>query len=169
MKILETNRLVLHRLNVEDAEFIFELFNEPSWIEFIGEKHIKNIGDAKNYILNGPMKMYVEQGFGLFLVKLKTGESIGLCGLLKREGLDNVDLGFAFLPKYWRVGYAQESASAVINYGKSVHDLSQIVAITLSHNRSCIKLLGKLGFQCRNTIVHLEDEPRELELYGMEI
>ena len=169
MKILETKRLVLQHLNVKDAEFIFELLNEPSWIEFIGEKNIRNIGDAENYILNVPMKMYVEHGFGLFLVKLKEGESIGLCGLHDREGLKGVDLGFAFLPKYWRVGYAQESALAVINYGKSVHGLSQIVAITLSHNRSCIKLLEKLGFQDKNTIVHLEDDPRELELYGIEL
>ena len=169
MKVLETNRLTLRWLNVGDANFILQLLNEPSWIQYIGQKNVRSLEDAKAYIQGGPVAMYTQYGFGLFLVELQNPQvSIGLCGLLKRESLEDVDLGFAFLPKYWGKGYAMESASAVLTYGKIKHKLTRIVAITLNNNHSSIKLLNKLGFEFEDTRP-LADIKEELDLYAVEL
>lgn len=146
MKILETPRLGLRRLVPEDAPFILELVNEPAWLRFIGDKKVRNLEDARNYIRNGPMDMYARLGFGLYLVTLKSGTRIGLCGLLKREALPDVDLGFALLGRFRGCGYARESAAAMLEYGQHTLGLQRIVAITLPDNLRSIKLLESLGF-----------------------
>src|SRR5437660_4970136 len=146
MKVLETDRLALRRLAVEDAEFIFDLLNQPSFLQFIGDKGVRTIGDARNYILSGPIASYERFGFGLYLAELKQAQApIGICGLLKRETLDDVDVGFAFLPQYWKQGYAFESASAVLAYGRDVLGLDRIVAITSPNNEESIKVHSKSG------------------------
>ena len=148
MKIIETERLLLSRLSTDDAAFILKLLNDPDWLKFIGDRGVRNLKDARNYILNGPVKSYNEHGFGLYLTKLKEGGvSIGICGLLKRDYLEDVDIGFAFLPQFRGKGYALESAAAVIAYGKETFGLHRIVAITQSDNISSIKILKKLGFE----------------------
>jgi RimJ/RimL family protein N-acetyltransferase len=153
LKILETNRLIVRRLSPEDAEFILQLLNEPSWLRFIGDKGVRTIADARAYILNGPVEMYSRLGFGLYLVELKEeGFPIGMCGLIKRDSLEDVDIGFAFLPQYWRRGYAYEAAAAVVAYGESVLGLKRIVAITSADNDSSAKLLEKLGFRFEEMI-----------------
>ena len=117
MKVLETDRLILRWLSTDDAEFILELLNEPSFLQYIGDKGVRTLEDARNYILNGPVDMYARLGFGLYLTELKErGVPLGICGLLKRDGLEDVDIGFAFLPRFWAKGYAYESA-AVLAYG----------------------------------------------------
>jgi len=166
MKILETDRLVLRRLAVEDAEFIFDLLNQPSFLQFIGDKGVRTIDDARNYILTGPIASYARFGFGLYLTELKpTQTPIGICGLLKRETLDDVDVGFAFLPQYWRHGYAFESASAVLAYGRDVLGLDRIVAITSPNNEASIKVLNKLGLKFERMIRLSEDAP-EVRLFA---
>ena len=115
MKILETDRLIVRWLSPDDADFILKLLNEPSWLRFIGNKSVKTRADARAYILNGPVEMYSRLGFGLYLVELKEeGHPIGMCGLIKRDALEDVDIGFAFLPVYWGKGNAYESALAVM-------------------------------------------------------
>ena len=169
MKVLETSRLVLRWLDIKDASFIFHLLNDPSWIQNIGDKGIRTLDDAENYIRNGPIAMYMRYGFGLFLVQLKDSQtSIGLCGLIKRKALKDVDIGYAFLPEYWGKGYAMESASTVISYGKSIHRLSRLVGITLPSNHSSVKLLQKLGFQFE-AIVMTTADTKELEMYSIEL
>src|SRR6185503_13067540 len=109
MNILETERLQIRQLSREDAPFILQLVNEPSFIQNIGDRGVRTLADANSYILNGPVASYARNGFGLYLVVLKeTNESIGMCGLIKRAGLDDVDIGYAFLPKFWSKGYAVE-------------------------------------------------------------
>src|SRR6266478_6993681 len=130
LKVLETDRLILRRLSVEDAEFIFRLLNEPSFLRYIGDKGVRTITDARDYILQGPIRSYESFGFGLYLAELKNGGiPIGMCGLLKRETLADVDIGFAFLPRFWSQGYALESALAVKAYGLDILGLKRIVAI----------------------------------------
>jgi len=144
--LLETERLILHELNANDAPFILRLLNEPSFLRFIGDKGVRNLDDARNYILNGPVASYQQNGFGLYLVQLKTNNSpIGICGLLKRESLADVDIGFAFVPEVWNQGYAFESAEAVLIYAKDILKLPRIVAITDKDNEASGKLLEKLG------------------------
>ncbi|MBL1704237.1 N-acetyltransferase, partial [Klebsiella pneumoniae] len=131
MIVLETERLVLRWFDIKDAPFILELVNDPAWIQFIGDKRIKNLDDAKKYILNGPVDMYNKMGFGLYLVERKEDFTpLGMCGLIKRDSLEDVDIGFAFLEKFRSKGYGFESASAVIDYGVQNLGMKRIVAIT---------------------------------------
>src|SRR5690349_18580516 len=101
LNVLETDRLVLRQLSTDDDAFILELLNDPGWLRFIGDRGVRTLEDARRYILSGPVDMYERLGFGLYAVELKAGGSpIGMCGLLKRATLPEVDLGFAFLPRY---------------------------------------------------------------------
>ena len=144
--VVETGRLILRRMTTGDAAFICGLLNEPSWLRFIGDKGVRTVDDARRYILNGPVAMYGRTGFGLYLTMLKdAGTPIGMCGLIRRDGLDDVDIGFAFLPAYWGAGYAFEAASAVMAYGRIELGLGRIVAITSADNDSSIRLCGRLG------------------------
>ncbi len=163
--MLETPRLRLRRLEPGDAPFILDLLNQPSWLQYIGDKGVRTLDDARRYIEQGPLVMYARLGFGLYLVELKDGSlPIGLCGLLKRDSLDDVDLGFAFLPAYWSQGYAREAASAALAQGEQAFGLRRIVAITLPDNRSSIRLLQAVGFAQERTLRLAADEPELLLL-----
>jgi RimJ/RimL family protein N-acetyltransferase len=160
MVVLETGRLALRRISLDDAEFILGLLNEPSFVRYIGDKGVRTRADACRYISAGPMASYERFGFGLFLVELKDGgEPIGMCGLLKRDWLDEADLGFAFLPRFWSMGYAFESASAVLAHARDTLGLKRILAITSEDNAASIGLLGKLGFRLDRLARPSEAEP----------
>ena len=147
MKVLETKHLILRHLTVEDSEFMLELLNDPSWLQFIGDRGVRTLDDARDYILQSLVTMYERLGFGLYLIELKgEGISIGICGLIKRDSLEDVDVGFALLPKFREQGYAYESASAVMEYGKRTFGLNRLVAIASPDNYDSAKLLEKLGF-----------------------
>ena len=153
MKVLETERLTLRLLTADDAPFILTLLNDPGWLRFIGDRGVRTVEDAGNYILNGPAAMVERLGFGLYLTERKTdGAPIGICGLIKRDGLDDVDIGFAFLPQFCGCGYAIEAAVAVMGLGKSKFGLSRIVGITATDNLSSIKLLEKIGMKYERTL-----------------
>lgn len=153
MQVLETDRLIIRWLTIEDAAFILELVNDPSWLRFIGDRGVRTLEDARNYILKGPAEMYGRLGFGLYLVELKDeGVPIGTCGLIKRDSLKDVDIGFAFLPSFRGSGYAYEAASAVLAYGKNTLGLERIVAIVSPGNDRSIRLLEKLGLQFEQRI-----------------
>ena len=166
MTVTQTERLLLRWLDVRDSAFIFELVNEPSWLRYIGDKGVKTLQDAQRYIEEGPIEMYQRLGFGLYAVELKeNGAPIGICGLIKRDALVDVDLGFAFLPRFWTKGYALESASAVMSYGRSALGLSRIVAIVSQDNHRSARLLEKLGFRLESS-VSLQPDGDELKLYA---
>ncbi|MBS1810473.1 MAG: GNAT family N-acetyltransferase [Acidobacteria bacterium] len=153
MKVCETERLLLRLLELDDAAFILELLNEPSFLENIGDKGVRNLDDAAQYLLQGPMKSYEQNGFGLWLVALQDVLTpIGICGLIKRDGLDDPDIGYAFLPEFWSKGYAIEAASAVMTYAKETIGLQRIVAITAPDNQASIRVLNKLGLQFEKMI-----------------
>ncbi|QWH18579.1 N-acetyltransferase [Bacillus mycoides] len=164
MIVLETERLTLRWLDVKDAPFILELVNDPAWIQFIGDKEVRNLEDAKNYILNGPVDMYNKVGFGLYLVERKEDLTpLGMCGLIKRDSLEDVDIGFAFLEKFRSKGYGYESAAAVIEYGVQKLGLKRIVAITSIDNAASGTLLEKVGLRFEKTI---SDSGEDLKLFG---
>lgn len=166
VNVIETERLSLRHLHTDDAAFIFELVNEPSWLRFVGDKGIKTLEDARNYLLKGPIEMYARLGFGLWLVETKEGHSsIGICGLIKRDSLQDVDIGFAFLPAYRGQGYALESASAVMAYGKQTLKLRRIMAVVSPDNHGSARLLEKLGFSFER-LVRLPGDAVDLELYA---
>ncbi len=169
MKILETYRLALRWLSPEDAPFILALLNDPAWLQYIGDRGVRTIDDARSYILNGPVVMYDQFGFGLYVAERNVdGVPMGLCGLIKRDGLDDVDIGFAFLPDFRAAGLASEAALAVMAYGKNQLKLTRIVGITAQENISSIKLLKKLGFKFER-MVQLPKIEGEVMLYGCDL
>ena len=156
---------MLRHLCMEDAEFIRELLNEPSFIQNIGDRGVRTKADACRYILNGPVVSYDQLGFGLYLVALKeTDTPIGICGLVKRDTLEDVDIGFAFLPKSWGKGYAYESATAVMEYGRKVVGLKRIVAVTAPGNESSIRVLRKLGLRFEK-MIRMSEDGKESRLF----
>lgn len=166
MTILETERLLLRKLTTEDAEFIFEILNDPSFIRNIGDRNIRTLDDACAYIVNGPVRSYEKNGFGLYLIVLKeTNESIGMCGLIRRENLDDVDIGYALLPRFWSKGYAVEAAQATKAYAKDVVGLKRIVAIVDPANEGSIRVLEKIGLRYEK-MVKLSEDDIELKLFG---
>ena len=153
MTSLETDRLILRRFNVDDAQFILTLLNEPSFLRYIGDKRVRNLEDARQYILNGPVASYERHGFGLFLVALKESQTpVGMCGLLKRDELPEPDIGFALLPAFWSKGFAFEAAIAVLQDARERLSVERVLAITSLDNDASIKLLERLGFRCERVI-----------------
>jgi RimJ/RimL family protein N-acetyltransferase len=166
--VLETTRLTLRRLTPADAPFILELLNDPSFLRYIGDKGVRTREDAVGYITAGPIASYERHGFGLFLVELKEGRvPIGICGLLKRDWLEDVDVGFAFLPRFWSQGYARESASAVLDFGRDRWRLARILAITSPDNVASIGLLTKVGFRL-DRIARWPDERSEINVFALD-
>jgi ribosomal-protein-alanine N-acetyltransferase len=153
MQVLETARLRLRWLTPEDAPFILKLLNDPLFIRFVGDKGIRTVEGARDYLVNGPLASYAKHGFGLFHASLKaTAEPIGMCGLLKREVLDDVDIGFAYLPQFGGFGYATEAALGTMQYGQTVLGLKRIVAITAPDNEASQNVLRKIGLRHEKTI-----------------
>jgi [ribosomal protein S5]-alanine N-acetyltransferase len=152
MIVAETERLSIRRFDTEDAPFILALLNTPGWLQFIGDKHIKTLNDAENYIISGPVKSYKKFGFGLYLVSLKHNNTpIGMCGLIQRAELKDIDIGFAFLPEHGGKGYALESVEAMMVHAKNLK-ITRLVAITLPENKPCLRLLEKAGMRFEKTV-----------------
>lgn len=150
--MIETDRLILRPFTPDDAAFVYALYNEPSFLRFIGDRGVHSVEAARAYIESGPLASYERNGFGLYVVERKAGgAAIGVCGLLKRDMLDAPDVGFAFLPAFWSQGYGFESASAVLAFARSTLGLRRILAITSPDNAASIALLGKLGFVFETT------------------
>lgn len=167
--VLETQRLSLRQCVIDDVDFTLRLLNEPSYIENIGDKGVRDIEAARSYLLNGPIASYEKNGFGLWLVLLKdTNTAIGMCGLIKRDFLEDVDIGYAFLPEYCSKGYALEAATAVMSYAKNAFDLKRVVAIVNPQNYRSISLLEKLGFQYQK-MIKLSKDDQEIKLLACSI
>lgn len=146
MQVLETERLVLRQFTPNDAAFIFELVNEPGWKKYIGDRGVNTLEDARRYIETVPLASYAKHGFGLWAVELKDdGALIGMCGLIKRDALDDVDIGFALLPRFEGRGYAREAAIATLAYARDQLGLSRVVAITTEDNVRSGVLLERAG------------------------
>jgi len=165
MIVCETARLRLRHLLDSDASFVLELLNEPDFIRNIGDRQVRTLDDAQSYIRHGPMVSYSQHGFGLFLVELRdSGASIGICGLLKRDYLQDVDVGFALRESYRGRGYAFEAAAAAVRHGREDLGISRIVAITSADNHASMKVLRKLGLEFERSI-RIPDQLRDTRLF----
>jgi ribosomal-protein-alanine N-acetyltransferase len=165
MIVLETQRLRLRPLQADDAAFILELLNEPAWTQFIGDRGVRTLDDARSYIAAGPVAMYASHGFGLGAVELReSGVPIGICGLIKRDTLPDVDIGFALLARFWGHGYAHEIAAVVLAHGRVTLKLPRILAITAPDNVRSVQLLEKLGFRFSG-MVRLDEKKPESRLF----
>jgi RimJ/RimL family protein N-acetyltransferase len=165
MRVLQTERLVLSHFSAEDASFVLALVNDPDWIRFIGDRKVRTVGDALEYLASGPIAMYAREGFGLYRTALaQSDQPIGMCGLIRRPGLADVDLGFAFLPAYRGRGYAYESASGVIDHARTL-GFARIVAIASPDNVRSARLLRRLGFDAP-TRFRLPGGSEDLDLFA---
>ena len=167
MNILETERLHLRLLTADDADFYLRLVNQESWLRYIGNRGVYTNEQAQLAIANGPLAMYARFGFCLYLVEIKSDAvpiPAGICGLIKRDTLDDVDIGFAFLDEHCGQGYAHESAAAVLDYGRNTLGLPRIVAITAPDNAQSIRLVEKLGLRFDKQII-LNSDGSSTNLY----
>ena len=166
-KFFETERLILRPTNETDAPFVLELFNSPKWLEYIGDRNVNSLEDAKSYIENKIMSQYDKLGYGNYtVIRKKDNVTLGSCGLYDREGLEGVDLGFAFLPEYEGKGYAYEAATKVKQIAFEEFKLKELSAITLEINTSSRKLLERLEFSLKGTI-RIPNDDEELLLYKL--
>jgi len=162
--VIDTPRLTLRCLDLDDAPFYLRLLNDPSFIENIADKGVRTLDDAREHLRNGPIASYARHGHGLWMVELKdTGTPIGICGLIKRDVLDDVDVGYALLPEFCGQGYAAEAAAAALAYGRETLGLQRVVAVVNAENARSLHLLGKLGFRYER-MVRLSPADREIQL-----
>lgn len=167
MTVLSTPRLELRELAEDDAPFILELLNDPSFIRNIGDRNVGTLDDAREYIRKGPLASYRQHGFGLWLVRIKgEGTPIGISGLLKRDALDAPDIGFAYLPAFHGMGYGYEAARAVLDHARDTLRLPRVVAIVNADNEPSARLLEKLGMRFERS-VRLSDAEPPLRLYAV--
>ena len=160
--VIETKRLIIRKFTVDDAAFMLKLLNTPNWLRFIGDRNVRTLEQAEQYLLNGYIKSYQDYGFGFYVVVIKeTQESIGICGIVKREGLEDVDIGFAFFQQFMGKGYGYESASAILNYAHNDLKIKRIVAIVDPENVVSIALIKKIGLQFERMI---QVSPKDIEL-----
>jgi RimJ/RimL family protein N-acetyltransferase len=169
VKILETERLILRHVVADDAEFILDVLNQPSFIQYIGDRGVRTAEQAKEYIESRFTKSYQDNGFGMFMVELKEDNTpLGISGLVKRDSLPDADIGFAFLPQYWSKGYAFESAAAVLEYGRDTLGLKRVLAITSIDNESSGRLLEKIGLRFERLFIAPGDD-EELKLFSIDL
>jgi len=169
MDILETDRLFLREFITTDAPFILDLLNDPAFLQFIGDRQVRTLADAEKYIEMGPVASYVRNGFGLCLVLLKDTETpIGMCGLIKRDALEDVDIGYAFLPQHRSKGYALEAVQAVKAYAREVVKLKRLVAIVDPANERSVRVLEKIGMSFEK-LIKLSADDIDLKLFACDL
>jgi RimJ/RimL family protein N-acetyltransferase len=169
MRILETARLSLRTIGPDDAAFYFELVSDPTWIEHIGDKGIRSVDGARTAILEGPCVMQERLGHSLYVIERKSdGKPLGLCGLIKRDSLPEVDIGYAIRPAYFGQGYTYEAAHAVMTYARDVLGIKRLMGITSPANTVSINLLAKLGLTFVEHKV-LPPDGRPTNIYSREL
>jgi RimJ/RimL family protein N-acetyltransferase len=155
----------MREFRLDDAEFVLRLLNEPSFIEFIGDRGVRSCADAERYLEQGPMASYRAHGHGLLRLSLRSDDTpIGMCGLVKRDTLPHPDIGFALLPEHWGGGYVTEAATAAIEYGRDRLGIKTVLGITTPHNVRSITVLGKLGLGFIEE-KPLGDKPQPLRIF----
>ena len=168
MIVLHTRRLLLREFTLEDDAFVLGMLNEPGFLRYIGDKGVRTLSDAREYLQKGPLDSYRRNGFGLYAACISPGGSaspLGMCGLVKREGLSDPDIGFAFLERHWGHGYAAESAAAILEHGTRVLKLPRIVAITSPDNFGSIRVLEKIGLKF-DRLMRLTEDSKQVKLFG---
>ncbi len=166
---IETERLLLKPVSVDDTVFIYELYNSPRFIEFIGDRNIRNKDDARNYIINRFIPQIEKSGYGNYVIVRKDdGQKIGSVGIFERDGLDVNDIGFSFLPEFEGKGFGFEAASALMEIAFKEFGLKKLSAITTDANISSRKLIEKLGLSFQKKI-QLPNVDEELRYYEIEL
>lgn len=166
VNIVETERLVLREIVCDDAGFIFELLNTPSFLKYIGDRGVRSVDEARTFIEDRYRQSYRDHGYGLYIVEQKAdGKPVGICGFVRRDALPGPDIGFAFLPQFEGKGYGYESATAIMAYGRDILGFEQVLAIVTPDNHASRRLLEKLGFRFTEHIIG-DAGSEKLDLYA---
>ena len=166
---LETARLQMRWLTFDDADLMLAIWNDPAFIRHVGDRGIRTIEQAHDEMAKGAMQLYEKYGYGPYRVALKDGDTaIGICGLFRRDNLDEPDIGYGVLPEYCGKGYAYEASCAVVDYARADLGLARLVAIISPDNAASIGLIEKLGLRFEN-MHKLHEEDDEVCIYGMQL
>jgi ribosomal-protein-alanine N-acetyltransferase len=166
MKTLETARLIIDELNSEDALFMLEMLNDPAFIKYVFDRGVRTEEQSRAYIHDRVVASYEEHGFGMGAVRLKdSGEVIGMCGLVNRDSLEDIDIGYGFLPTARGRGFALEAAQLIKCWASEELQIARLVAIVSPANQPSITLLEKLGMQ-HESMIRLVGEEQEVCLYA---
>ena len=165
----ETERLLLRPMDLEDAPFLLELINTPKWLQFIGDRKVRNLNDAEEYIKVKVLPQLKRLGYGNYTLIRKSDQvKLGSCGIYDREGMEGVDIGFSMLPAYERQGYAYEAATCLIEAARTRFGIEYLQGITIRENIASQNLLKKLGLEFKE-IIRLPDDPEDLMLFAMDL
>ena len=165
--VLDTERLSMRWLTLEDADLMLDVWNDPAFVKHVGDRGIRTVEQAHETLLSGAFKLYEDYGYGPFRMALKAGDvPIGTCGLFRREGYDDPDIGWSVLPGFGRQGYAYEAASAVLEYGQSELGIKRILAFVSPENRPSIGLAEKIGLRFER-LTRLVGEEDYVSLYSV--
>jgi len=165
MSKFKTDRLRMDEITIADAPFIVSLLNDPAYMANIGDRGIRTIGQAQHYIGDKIRASYRDHGYGLYAVRLATGdEPIGICGLVNRDSIQDVDIGYGFLPHARGQGYALEAAEEILKWAHSTLGLTRLAAIVSQENKLSIVLLEKIGMQF-DAMIQLPGDEEEICLY----
>ena len=166
MNVLDTDRLALRQLDLDDAPFILQLLNDPDWIRYIGDRGVRTVEAARDYLESRILAQYAKHGFGLWMVERRDGGPMGICGLVKRDNLPLPDLGFAFMPGYRGHGYAYEAALAVRDHATGALGIRRLLAVTSPVNTASVTLLERLGFAAEGQMPWAGDGRDPVTLYA---
>ena len=169
LNVIETERLSLREMSEADAAFVLEVLNDPDFIRYVADRGARTVEDAARYIDERFVESYGQNGFGLWLVATKDeGVPVGICGLVKRDSLPGVDIGYAFLPAFRGKGYAFEAATGVVRHARDVLGLRRLYAITSTDNAVSIRVLEKLGMKFER-LIRLPGEESEINLFSTDL
>lgn len=164
--VLETPRLRLRLFTPDDAPFMLGLLNEPSYIANVADRGVRTVEAAREFMQTRMLKSYAENGYGLYGVELRGQPGlIGMCGLINRTAIGEIDVGYAFLPPYWGQGYAAEAAAASLAYGRDRFGMTRIVAIVSPDNARSKRVLEKIGLRYEKK-VRLPGEETDIDLFS---
>ncbi len=169
MNVIQTERLNLREVTEADAAFVLELLNDPDFVRYVADRGVRTLEDARRYVSERFVESYRRNGFGFWLVEPK-GSNVpaGICGLVKRASLPDIDVGYAFLPPFRSKGYAYESASAVLAYARDTLGLTRLLAITDRDNVASIRVLEKLGMRFER-MFSLSPDEAEVRLFTADL
>lgn len=168
MQILATHRLLVRTANLGDAPFYLELLNSRSFLQKLGDRGVRSLAQARLALGDGPILMQATRGHSIYMVTRHDGTPLGMCGLIRRDALDGIDLGYAFLPQWQGHGYAREAATAVLHYAHTTLALRRVFAIVSPGNERSISLLQKIGFEFVR-MVHLSPSDSGTRLYQHQV
>ncbi len=166
---LETEHLRLRWLTLDDAELMLAIWNDPAFIRHVGDRGIRTIDEARAAMAKGALQLYEKYGYGPYHMALKDDDTaIGICGLFRRDNLDDPDIGYGVLPEYCGKGYGYEGSRAVMQHARSNLALDRVIAIISPDNEASIGLIRKLGLRFeRMHRMHEDDD--EVCMYGVQL